>query len=281
MANELQLNNDQLSQLVAQTPDIIPRLWKKDVEQTAATEDVFERMTGGPKSGMPFVWDRSLEDKPGNEVIITVRAPLNGPGVMGNAYRPGKAEAVRVNTYSCKIDYWWNGVATDKQAKNNTIVFSSFDNDARKWLAEWFGRKKQNDAKMKLILASDPGRNPGASGLNVIRPNYKTSREALRSGDVVSVALRDNSRVLANTNGAMAANLIKNHASKKIDNSLRRYTFFATDTNLISLNQDSRYQNIVKDARERGESNPLIAGGYVAITVWLTSGDHYTAEVLG
>ena len=276
MPADLQQLLNSLPLAVQQDPRLAPFVWSREVKSAAATADVFSKMTGKPGSGMPFIEDRSLTSFQGNKVVMTVDAPLNKTGVIGGGLLKGSEEIIRGRTFSCRIDFWRNAVAADKQARNYTEIYGNFDNRARPKLADWAGRKKQRDMKMKLILAADPNRNPtgngassdpilGAPGTNIFRPNFKTSKEAVKSADTINYALIEASAMLCNTNGGAAANLIKNPASKKIDNELRRYLFFGTDTGLYSLKLDGRYNNVLLQASAREGSNPLRDGGYVTV----------------
>lgn len=262
MANEAQLNIDSLANLVALSADLQPRVWNTTVMQTAESEDIYTAMQGKPGSGKAFIEDRSLTAKAGAEVIMSVIAPLNGPGLRGNAYRPGNEEKRKANTFSCKIDYIWNGVATDKQAKNNLIIFSDFDRQTQADLGGWLGRFKMNDMKMKLILTANPTRNSAASQRNIFRPSNKGSREALRSGDTVSVDAIVVASELAKTNGAKAASTVQAGPG----NQLKKFICQTTSAAMTSVKRDSRYRNAIEQAGNKDNTgNPSFSGKFVNV----------------
>ena len=72
-----------------------------------------------------------------------------------------------------RIGRQWYGVGITDVAKEETVIGSQFDNIVNRLLRKRLGKKKSED--MLMILKAS------ATASNIIRPNFKPTREALKT----------------------------------------------------------------------------------------------------
>jgi N4-gp56 family major capsid protein len=258
--------------MVAMNAKAQEELWVKRIYMGAEQANVFyDEMIGGPGSGKPFIQNDDLSKVDGNTINIPTVAPLGGPGAQGEGDRSGNEEKLRIGGYPCKIGRQWFGIGITDVAQEETVVGSQWDNLANKLLRNRLGRKVSEDLKKNLIVAAQ------TSGINLIRPNFKNSREALKSADVVNTPVITRSGLVASGNGAKPVGTIRNPGGGMIE----QFLFFGNQLALAPLKSETAYLDAVKFAQQRGDGNPIFKGDFVdwdghgIYREYLRDGDQY------
>jgi N4-gp56 family major capsid protein len=240
--------------MVAMDSKAQEELWIKRIIRGAEQANVFsDEMIGGPGSGKPFVQYDDLSKVDGNTIHVPTIASLGGPGAQGEGDRSGNEEKLRIGSFPCQIGRQWFGIGITDVAIEETVIGSQWDNLANKLLRMRLGRKISEDLKKNLITAAT------SAGINLIRPNFKASREALKSADVVNTPVITRSGLLASGNGAKPVGTIRNPGGGMIE----QFLFFGNQLALANLKSETAYLDAVKYAQQRGNGNPIFKGDFV------------------
>lgn len=246
-----QINVETVSDLTSLSADAREKLWVKRILKGSESENVFsDNMTGPLGSGKAFISYDDVTKVDGNTVVITTLANLGGAGSQGASLRTSNEEKLRIGTFNFQIGRQWYGVGIDDVAKEETVIGSQFDQNVNELLRKRLGKKKTDDLMKRLVA--------DATSSNTVRPNYKTSREALKTTDVVSTSLVTKAGVVASSNGARAMTTGRSEAGAPIE----KYLFFSNQFAMIDLKTESSYLEAVRMGQERGNKNEIFAGGY-------------------
>lgn len=246
------INASTSANLVALDAKAQEELWVKRVLMGADQENVFsDNMIGGPGSGKPFVRYDDLTKVDGNTINVPTLAPLGGPGTQGEGDRIGNEEKLRIGSFPVRIGRQWFGVGITDVAMEETVIGSQFDNVVNMLLRKRLGRKKTEDMIMTLKQA--------ASASNTLRPNNKTTRESLRTADVVATTTITKAGLQLSGLGGIPAKLGKS----KVGADIERFLFFGNQYALSSLGSETAYLQALQYAGERGDNNPIFKGDFV------------------
>jgi N4-gp56 family major capsid protein len=251
-ASYTKVNVSTSANLVALDPKAQEELWVKRVLMGADQENVFaDNMIGGPGSGKPFIRYDDLTKVDGNTINVPTLAPLGGPGTQGEGDRIGNEEKLRISSFPVKIGRQWFGVGITDVAMEETVIGSQFDNVVNMLLRKRLGRKKSEDMIQTLKQA--------ASSSNTMRPNFKSTREQLRTADVVSTTTITKAGLQLSGLGGVPVKLGKS----KVGADVERFLFFGNQYALSSLGSETAYLQALQYAGERGDNNPLFKGDFV------------------
>lgn len=246
------VNASTVANLVALDAKAQEELWVKRVLMGADQENVFsDNMIGAPGSGKPFIRYDDLTKVDGNTINVPTLAPLGGPGTQGEGDRIGNEEKLRIGSFPVKIGRQWFGVGITDVAQEETVIGSQFDNVVNMLLRQRLGRKKSEDMMMTLKQA--------ASASNTTRPNFKSTREQLRTADVPSTVTITKSGLQLSGLGGIPAKLGKSKTGAQVE----RYVFFGNQYALAPLASETAYLQALQYAQERGDNNPLFKGDFV------------------
>jgi len=240
--------------MVSMTAKAAEELWVKRILQGAQQANVFsDEMIGGPGSGKPFIQYDDLSKVDGNTINVPNVAWLGGPGSQGEADRSGNEEKLRIGSFPCKIGRQWFGIGITDVAQEETVVGSQWDNLSNKLLRARLGRKISEDMMMGLRAAAF------TSGINLIRPNFKSSRDALKSADVMSTPTITKAGLVLSGLGGKPVGTIKNPAGGFVE----QFLFFGTQFGFSPLNTETAYLQALQYAENRGNGNPIFRGNFV------------------
>lgn len=226
-------------------------LWVKRVMLGADQENVFsDHMIGDPGSGKPFIRYDDLSKVDGNTINIPTMAPLGGPGAQGENERTGNEEKIRISSFPCRVGRQWYGVGITDVAKEETVVGGSFDNLANVLLRQRLGKKKTED--MLMVLKAT------ASASNIIRPNYKSTREQLKSADTIGTQTIAKSGLVVSGLGGKPVKV----ETTKVGSLLEMFLFFSHQHGLSTLKSESAYLQALQNAGVRGGDNVLFKGDF-------------------
>ena len=245
------INVTTTANLLAMDSKAQEELWVKRILMGADQENVFyDNMIGAPGSGKPFIRQDDFNKVDGNTIHIPTWAPLGGPGAQGESERTGNEEKMRISSFPVRIGRQWYGVAITDVSKEETVVGSQFDNMANILLRKRLGKKKTEDMLMTLKAQ--------ATSSNIVRPNFKTTRESLRSADTVGTTTVTRSGLTLSGLGGIPVKLGKSRTGADIE----MYLFFGHQYALASLKSEAAYLQALRDAGVRGDGNVLFKGDF-------------------
>lgn len=248
---QAQINTSTLVNIKALSPSAQEELWVHRIEMGAEQDNVFyDEMIGGVGSGRPFAIEDDLSKVAGDTIHIGTLAQLGGPGVQGEGDRTGNEEKIRPGDYPVKVGRMWYGVGITDVAKEQTVIGGSFDNLANSLLRKRLGKKKSED--MLMILKSS------AVASNTVRPNFKSTREALRTADVVNTPTITKAGLIISGLGGKPVKVAKSSAGADIE----QFLFFGHQFGLASLPTETAYLQAITNAGVRGKMNPIFTGDF-------------------
>lgn len=247
------VNVSTVANLVALDPKAQEELWVKRVLMGADQDNVFsDNMIGGPGSGKPFIRMDELAKVDGNTINIPTMAPLGGPGTQGEGDRIGNEEKIRISSFPVKIGRQWYGVGMSDVAIEETVIGGQFDNMTNGLLRKRLGKKKTEDMMMMLKSST--------SMSNLVRPNFKSSREALRSADTVGTTTITRAGLALSGLGGKPVKVAKSATGADIE----QFLYFGTNFTLATLKTEAAYLAALSTAGVRGDTNPLFKGDFTS-----------------
>lgn len=245
------VNVSTVANLVAQDAKAQEELWVKRIMKGAEQANIFyDNMIGGPGSGKPFIKNDDLTKVDGNTINIPTMANLGGPGTQGEGDRIGREEKMRIGSFPVRIGRQWFGIGITDVSKEETVIGSQFDNLSNMLLRKRLGKKKSED--MIMILKAT------ATSSNIIRPNFKPTRESLRSADTVGTTTITRAGLAASGLGATPVRVGKSREGADIE----MYLFFGHQYGLSAIKSESAYLQALQNAGVRGDSNVLFKGDF-------------------
>jgi N4-gp56 family major capsid protein len=245
------VNVSTVANLVAMDSKAQEELWVKRIMMGSDQENIFyDNMIGAPGSGKPFIRNDDLTKVDGNTINIPTMAGLGGPGTQGEGDRIGNEEKMRIGSFPVRIGRFWFGIGITDVSKEETVIGSQFDNLANMLLRKRLGKKKSED--MLMILKAT------ATASNIVRPNFKASRETLRSADTVGTTTITRAGLTLSGLGGTPVKVGKSAVGADIE----MFLFFGHQYGLSSLKSETAYLEALKYAGVRGGQNPLFKGDF-------------------
>lgn len=247
------INVETVANLLALDPNAQEILWVKRVLMGADNENVFsDNMIGAPGSGKPFIRMDDMSKVDGNTIIVPTLTGLGGPGSQGEGDRVGNEEKMRIGSFPVRIGRMWYGVGITDVAKEETVIGSQFDNLVNMLLRKRLGKKKTED--MLMVLKAT------ASARNTVRPNFKATRELLKSADTVGTTTLTKSGLVLSGLGGTPVKVAKAKAGGDVE----QFLFFSSQYALATLRSETAYLQALQYAGARGDTNPLFTGDFTS-----------------
>lgn len=247
------VNVSTVANLVALDPKAQEELWVKRVMLGADQDNIFyDNMIGAPGSGKPFIRSDDMSKVDGNTINIPNMAPLGGPGTQGEGNRIGNEEKLRIGSFPVRIGRQWYGVGITDVAKEETIIGGQFDNLVNRLLRKRLGKKKSED--MLMILKAT------ATASNIVRPNFKPTRESLRTADTIGTPTITKAGLVLSGLGGTPVKIGKSDVGADIE----QYLFFGHQYALSTLKSEAAYLQALQSAGVRGGANPLFRGDFTS-----------------
>ena len=227
----------------------VGQLFSNYIDLAVEEEDLFAMLEGREGSERP-IWRKTDLTKGGaDKVYFNAIASLGGDGVHGDEVLEGNEEALAIGSYPCQVDFIRHAVGLTKKDIEFLAAGRSIEAAAAPLVAKWLGRKRQRDMLMKFITS--------AAGLNTLRPNNKSGRDALTTTDTLSTGLIAQANAVATSIGASPINIMRDGYSKVYE-----LLFLATEDSLAPLANSSSWLQAQQYAAVRGTGNVLFRGGY-------------------
>jgi len=209
-----------------------------------------------------FTVKTALKAGGGDEVKFTVISDIAGPGVGGETELTGNTSHPNFHTWQCRVEWFRDAVEYTKKQINHMAVGKDIWPVSKFLLEKKLGRKQQHDMMIFLRNAArDIGLERMAYGYNgnMLRPNYRATRDDLYQTDTVDPAFV----ILAkNKATGLGAQPIRKDINA-YGTSVHGYLFFGSSTAMTDIRNDGGYQNAMENAGKRGDGNPIFTGRLV------------------
>lgn len=237
--------------LVAQSPDFLPRLWQKGVQISEQSENFFSEFEGSSEN-YPIHSVTDLAKGAGQKIFFRTMAGLYGDGVIGDEIIGDAAEEWRVGQYALEVDYLRHATSHNLRTEDQTALAAEIKNGIPMQLGKWLGRKKTERLMMMF--------NTKGGSTNYLYANRKANREALRSADTIDMDMIITVGQQLKTGGAKPA-LVGKAGSNKI----HRFIFVGLGEGLVVLQNSSEYLSALQNAGVRGDQNYIFKGGFADV----------------
>ena len=243
------INAPSLEALRGQAANNVGQLFTKYIDLAVEEDDLFAVLEGAEGSDRP-IWVKTDLSKGGaDRVNFNAIASLGGDGVHGDEVLQGNEETLNIGAYQCQVDFVRHAVGLTQKDIEFLAAGRAIEAAAAPLVAKWLGRKRQRDMMMRYRSS--------AIGLNTIRPNNETSRDAITVNDSMSTGVIAQTAAVATTNGGEPINIMKDGQSKVYE-----FMFLCTEDALTSLSNSSTWLQAQQYAGERGNENILFKGGF-------------------
>ena len=241
-------DNNNLSALLAQNPNMAPQLWAKGVEMAEQEHNFFEQFEG---TGKTFCIQKRTDLAKGAGETINFRTMegLYGDGVMGDELVADNTEELVVGGYQLTVDWLRHGVETNARLEGKLALVQELKDGVNVALGEWLGRKKSQQIGMMFRFMGGGDNYMVAAGRNGV--------DDLRTGDGINMDLITVSAQVLRTAGAAAPRV--GTVNKQ---PLKKFTVVAIGEGLTNMQLSSDYKQAQRDAGVRGDENYIFKGGY-------------------
>ncbi len=236
----------------------IPEVWAKNVLRKTKAAGFWGRFVGAEGSGKPVIQKSELLNKPGDLIHIQVTDSLTGTGVEGDtATLEGNEENLSTSAISVSPVLYRHAVRVNRRAQKKSIV--ELRNEAEFRLAEW-GEHKMDDKRfanylldaLPAPLASETYdaniHSVGTTGAGTGADDIAAG-EGLDVGELQKIKLK----------------LINQLAKPVMVDGFPTFYLVTHPNATYVLKQDTRYEAWVREAAERGRTNPLFRGALAMI----------------
>ena len=237
-----------LASALSQDPNLVAKVWNKQLRTGAQSVDDFSFFEGGEKDNKPFVVKKDLQNyNAGDSVVFTVMSQPRGPGVRGEQELTGNTSSVNWATYTCKVDFWRDAFEWNKKQAKFMAAGGSVKSAIMDQLKLKLGRKRMNDMKMALKLLGNG---------NTIYPNGKRSFESLTGSDTMSPTTLTMAKPQWQRLGGMPFKIGQNKHRSPVYSCMA----YIPDAAMTSLRMSQKYESALVNAAARGDDNPLYSG---------------------
>jgi N4-gp56 family major capsid protein len=247
------INVETVANLVALSPNAQEVLWVKRVLMGADQDNPFsDNMIGAEGSGKPFIRIDDASKVDGNTINFTTLAQLGGPGAQGEGDRTGNEEKARIGDFPMKIGRIWFGIGWTDVAKEETVIGRKFDNISNVLLRKRLGKKLSEDMMMTLKSS--------ATSSNTVRPNFKATRELLKTADTLGTTTITKAGLVLSGLGGTPVTIARSKTGAPIE----QFLLFGHQYALATLRSETAYLQALQYAGARGDINPLFKGDFTS-----------------
>lgn len=237
-----------LADALQQDPNLVAKVWNKQLRAGAQSVDDFSLFEGGEKDSKPFVVKKDLDNyNAGDSVVFTVMSQPRGPGVRGEKELTGNTSAVNWATYNCKVDFWRDAFEWNKKQAKFMAAGGSVKAAIMEQLKLKLGRKRMNDMKMALKLLGKG---------NTIYPNGKKSFDTLSANDTMTPTVLTMAKPQWQRLGGTPFKIGHNKHRSPVYSCMA----YIPDVAMTSLRLHQSYENALIGAAARSDDNPMYSG---------------------
>lgn len=240
--------------LATMSPGAVRKLWQKGVDIFEQSSDFFTEMEGPSKRSVIQTKTDTSKGK-GQKITFTVLSGFYSEGKTGEQLfeTQDDFEEALISDYEMEVDFLRNATRWTERTEEYMGMRGELVGGLPEELGKWLGRMKTE----RLFMMFN---HKGATG-NYIFANGKASADALVAADVL-----DYDEIVA-MNTQMKRLGGKPAIAGKMKNGMPifRQCVVATTDALYSLELDSNYKQILREAGNRGEGNYIFQGGYTDV----------------
>ncbi len=229
----------------------VPEIWAKLTFRDHKAAGFWGKFTGGEGSGMPLIQVSELLNRPGDLIHAQITNPLTGAGQSGDtATLQGNEEKLLTTQLLISPLYRRHAVLLNRRAVKKSIV--DLRSEARMRLAEW-GMVKMDTERFTNFTATAL---PSPLNAEAYTPNdFVVGHPA---GTATNLVVADTLTVAAIQQVKVA--LMLAHAKPIMMDGHPIYVLVTHPYALYGLKRDAEYRDFVKDAADRGKTNPFFIG---------------------
>lgn len=248
----------QLSDATAMDPLVKAQAWARYLEVSSRQHDAFSMFESEQariptmnvgKSGI-FTRKRDLKAGGGDTVNFTVISAPAGPGAIGEQELTGRTSLSKFKTYKVTVDWHRDAVEFTRKQIQMMAGGADLEPTSAALLKQKMGIWKQNEMMLSLIKL-------GVG--NTYRPNNRTSRDAIVADDTLSIDICSAAKARLNTIGGRPIS----HKLGDNGDHINGFMIFATEMAMLSVRNDSGYQNAITQGHDRGDGNANFTGRLV------------------
>lgn len=239
--------------LSAMSADDVRKLWQKAVDMAEQSGDFMGQFEGESASS-PIRVKTDTSKGAGQTIRITTRAGYYGEGKSGETLfeTTDDYEKTIINGYTLSVDWLRNATSYSERMEEVMGMRGEIVSGDAEELGKWMGRQK-NDRMMMLFRERGGAENLLIAG-SVASEASLLSAHGLDWDEIVKAQSH-----LEPMGGRPA----KVGRVNGVD--VHRYLVLGTTPGLFSLEVDSDFKQVLREAGVRGDSNELFQGGFVDI----------------
>lgn len=247
----------------------VPEVWAAGVLRRHKAAGFWGRFVG-----TAIVQKTELLNKPGDLIHIQVTDPLSGAGVTGDtATLIGNEEKLSTSEIKVATELKRHAVRVNRRANKKSILDLRAEAEGR--LAEW-GETKMDTMRFAAYGGLTSAALPAALAAETYTPNIyaiATADSANDAGTVVGDSRED--VALADVLSVKALQIVKLRLTTQLAKpvTVDGFPYYALVTSpyaTFQLKQESRYESWVRDAMQRGETNPFFRGALAVVDGMVT-----------
>lgn len=228
-------------------------LWQKTVDMFDQSTDFFAQFEGAGATS-PIRVKTDTEKGNGQKVTITTRAGYYGEGKSGDALfeETTDFEEDLINSYHVSVDFLRNATSMSERAEEVMGMRGELADGSAAELGKWMGREKTS--RMMMLFRERGGT------ANLVVASAKNTEDELVTADGLDWDEIVNLQSQLEPMGGRPAKV-----GTKNGVAISRYLVVGTTPGLFSLEVDPDYKQLLREAGERGDGNPLFEGGYTDV----------------
>lgn len=239
-------------------------VWYKKLFADVSTILFMDKFMGeGENNPIQVITD--LKKQPGDNITVPLTVKLSGAGVSGDDELEGNEEEIVSYSFNASIDQLRNAVRLKGRMDERKVAYS-MRSDAKEKLKIWWAERFDRE-----ILSKLSGDTTGAltsSSLHANTPTAPTSNRSVWAGGVsadnsLTAAMKMDTKVLdaAKQKALLASPKVR---PIRMEDSAYKgeeiYVAILHPYQFTDLKQDPVFNQTVREAAERGKSNPLLSG---------------------
>lgn len=240
--------------LATMAPDAQRKLWKKGADIFEQTHDFFMQMEGKSKRSI-IITETDTSKGKGQKITFTNMSGFYSEGRSGEELfeDTDNFEELLINDYEMTVDFVRNATRWTARTEEWMGMRGELKGGLPAQLGEWMGRIKTERLFMMF--------NKKGSSDNYIFANGKGNADSLVSADVLDY---DEIVVMGTQMKRLGG---KPAIAGKTRNGLPifRNCVVSTSDALFSLEMDSNYKQVLREAGNRGDGNYIFEGGYTDV----------------
>lgn len=240
--------------LKTMSPNAQRKLWAKGVEMFEQTHDFWQKFEGKSTRSLIRTVNDTTKGK-GQKITFTNMSGFYGEGKQGEELFENQDdfENLDIGDYEMTVDWLRNAVRWTARTEEWMGMRGELANNIPAQLGEWLGRTKSDRLFMMF-------REKGGAE-NYVYANGRGSLDSLKSADVLNWDEIVGLKTTMSRMGGKPAHMGKTANGEM----LFRQCVVATTDSLYSLELDTNFKQVLREAGSRGDTNSLFAGGYTDV----------------